>query len=370
MKILHVSCGGLGNGGVQAVIMGICRHLPDVQFDIILFTLEKRYYDDQFKSLGGSIFRIPRYEGRNRFKRILNNLSMMFRIPIQTYKILKKYGPYDAIHCHNHFESGLCNVAARMAGVKVRISHSHNTAPPGKRRFTWRIYEWVLKYLITNNSNVQIGCSRQALKYLFGNSEKAYVINNAINLNYFNKELYPYKKHETINFIHVGRYSSEKNQLFLLDIINHLKKEIGNIQLTMIGFGEDEEIVAEKVIRLGLEKNVKMLPSDTNIPQQLSKTDYFIFPSNFEGLGIVLLEAQAMGVKCIASSNVPPEANMGLCDYLDLQQGPEEWAKYILKLINNKSNRQYPLDHVLKNYDIENISKNYKEIYSGAFFEN
>ena len=69
MKILQISCGGLGNGGVQAVIMDICRNMPETQFDILLFTNESRYYDDEFKKLGGKIFRIPNYEGNNKYKK-------------------------------------------------------------------------------------------------------------------------------------------------------------------------------------------------------------------------------------------------------------------------------------------------------------
>lgn len=72
MKILQVSCGGLGNSGVQAVIMNICRNIPDAYFDIILFTNERRYYDADFEMLGGKIYRIPKYEGSSRCRQKLD----------------------------------------------------------------------------------------------------------------------------------------------------------------------------------------------------------------------------------------------------------------------------------------------------------
>ena len=69
-RILLVSCEGLGNGGVQAVIMSIVRNLhKEYLFDILLFTSEKRYYDEEFLTYGGQIFRIPRYEGKNQFRK-------------------------------------------------------------------------------------------------------------------------------------------------------------------------------------------------------------------------------------------------------------------------------------------------------------
>jgi len=90
MKVLQVSCEGLGNGGVQAVIMGICRHMPDVHYDIILFTSERRYYDDEFEMLGGKIFRIPNYEGLSKFRKKLDYYIRFFRIFMGTYEIIKK----------------------------------------------------------------------------------------------------------------------------------------------------------------------------------------------------------------------------------------------------------------------------------------
>jgi glycosyltransferase involved in cell wall biosynthesis len=367
MKVLQVSCEGMGNGGVQAVIMGICRHMPDVHYDIILFTSERRYYDDEFEMLGGKIFRIPNYEGLSKIRRKLDYFLRFFRIFMGTYKIIKKNGPYQAIHCHNYFESGICTFAASIAGVKVRISHSHNSVPPIKIKRIKRFYDYFLKILIKINSNIKIGCSEQAITYLYGNDKNAFVVNNAIDLKRFNREKYPYKYHKCIKFIHVGRYCFQKNQLFLLDVFYHTKKLLDDAQLTMIGFGKDEEKIEKKIIKLGLEENVQMLPSDSDIPKLLSESDYFIFPSNYEGYSIVLLEAQAMGVKCFVSTNVPQEANMGLCEYLDLKKGAKAWAEYILKYKynNNRYNREFVHDEVLKRYNIQEICKIYKGIYEG-----
>jgi glycosyltransferase involved in cell wall biosynthesis len=364
MKVLHVSCGGLGNGGVQAVIMSICRHLIDVQFDIVLFTNERRHYDDEFEGLGGKIFRIPYKEQLGRYRKIIDYFVRLYKTPKEVYKILKKNGPYDAIHCHNYFESGLCTIAARLAGVRIRISHSHNTASPRKISLPERVYQSFLKKIIKINSNVKIGCSKQALEYLFDNNSNAFVVNNAINLEKFNKKNYSFQPNDKINFIHVGRYSYQKNQLFLLDVFSNIKKKIDNVQLTLVGFGEDEKIISEKISKLGLENSVLMLPSDSNVPELLSQSDYFVFPSNFEGLGIVLLEAQVMGVKCFISNKVPEEANMGLCEYIELENGAEYWASQIIQYMNkNKRGKESVPEEILSKYNIEEVCKIYNGIY-------
>lgn len=114
----------------------------------------------------------------------------------------------------------------------------------------------------------------------------------------------------------------------------------------------------------GLSKSVKMLPHDSNLPKLLAQSDYFIFPSNYEGLGIVLIEAQAMQVKCFASSAVPPEANLGLCTYYPLDIGSKAWAYNILEYISKNHGKTYKASNsLLSSYNIKKIALQYKDIY-------
>src|SRR5699024_9779687 len=106
--------------------MNICRNLPSVKFDTLLFTDETRYYDNEFKKMGGTIHRIPHYEGSNVFRRRLDYYVRFLRIFVNIYVILKNNN-YDVIHCHNELESGICNLAAYLAGVKIRIAHAHTS---------------------------------------------------------------------------------------------------------------------------------------------------------------------------------------------------------------------------------------------------
>lgn len=348
------------------MIMNICRNISEISFDILLFTNEKRYYDDEFEKLGGRIFRIPNYEGRNRFRKRLDYYIRFFRIFFGTKKILQEYGPYDVIHCHNFFESGICNFAAKLVGVKVRISHCHSTSPVKPVNLVRRFYDFILHLLIMYNTNVRIGCSKQAIKYIFGNDKKAFVVNNAIDLSKFDYKLYNYQDNNNIRFIHIGRYCSEKNQQFLLEVFKKIRAKKTNVRLILVGFGNDHDIIVDRIVNLGLSDSVQMFPPDSDLPRLLSDSDYLIFPSIREGLGIVLLEAQSMGVKCFVSTAVPPEANMGLCEYLDLKNGADFWADYIIDYIikDNRSKRKHVLDDVLKKYDINKICEVYRKIYN------
>ena len=125
-RVLFVSCEGLGNGGVQAIIMGIVRNLHrEYHFDILLFTSEKRYYDNEFLSYGGKIFRVPKYEGSNSLFRRLDYYIRDVYTYYRTKKILEKEPPYDIIHCNREFENAPLLFLASRLNIPVRISHAH-----------------------------------------------------------------------------------------------------------------------------------------------------------------------------------------------------------------------------------------------------
>nr|WP_285228712.1 glycosyltransferase [Planococcus sp. ISL-110] len=368
---MQVSCGGLGRGGVQNVIMGICRNIDDIQFDILLFTDEERYYDQEFLELGGKIFRVPNYNGKSILRKRADYYIRFSRIFLNVYRILKKNGPYLAIHCHNSFESGICNLAAKLAGVKVRISHSHTAESATKFNVLRRFYDKILSELLNKYSNVKIGCSAEANNYLFEKQENSYVINNAIDLEQFNPLKFSEIKKNEIQFIHIGQYSSNKNQTFLIDIFDNMQKKISNVKLVLIGFGSEKEFLRSKIKSLNLETKVEMRNPSSDIPKSLFESDFFIFPSFKEGLGIVLLEAQAMGLKCFVSSTIPKEANLGLCTYIDLNLGAEEWASHILNHIAKRDfNKKILEPESLMAYDIKNICTKYVEIYTRKEMKN
>ena len=121
-----VSCEGLGNGGVQAVMMNIVRNLHrEYLFDALLFTSEKRYYDDQFSSYGGNIHRIPRYEGSNKYRKKADYYIRGYKLYKDVKRLLIENGPYDVVHCNDEFESALIVKAAAECGVPVRITHTY-----------------------------------------------------------------------------------------------------------------------------------------------------------------------------------------------------------------------------------------------------
>lgn len=359
-KILMVSCEGLGNGGVQNVIMNIVREMScKYDFDILLFTDEKRHYDEEFLKYG-RIYRIPNKKSK------IDYYIRFFRILIGTYKILKNEN-YQAIHCNNQFESGICILAAKMANVPIRIVHTHVIINEKKSNAVRKIINSFYLLLINRLSNCKIGCSKMAVETFFKECTSAKVVLNPIDLNKFDYRKYEKKDDRNVNFIHIGSFCDNKNQEFILNVFYEIKKQISNIHLNLIGFGEEyKKRLEEKIEKLNLDDNVEILPSNSDVPYYLSVSDYMIFPSKSEGFGIAVLEAQSMGVKCFISSVVPQEVNAGNCEVFDLKWGETEWAKRIIEHIKNEKDKHF-VD--MNEYDIKNIRSKYELIYDRRNYE-
>ena len=330
-KILLVSCGGLGNGGVQAVMMHTVQNLSgNYVFDALLFTDEKRYYDDEFLSYGGSIIRIPHYSGRYNLRKkadyYLRGVSLYRHIK---RKIIQN-GPYKAIHCNNQFESALCVKAAYECGIPVRVVHSHiiTSVQNPLRAMLDSIYSKMIKKYAT----ALVGCSQEACDSMYGARSASVVIPNPYDEMKFSPNRDNIGLPRELVLMQVGRFDENKNQLFSIRVLAEIRKRYPNVKLNLVGFNTGNywcgmEALAEQ---LDVKENVNILASHTDTARYLENAAAFIFPSYKEGFGIVLIEAQAMGVKCYVSDTVPKATNMGGCVYLSLEDGPKAWANKII----------------------------------------
>lgn len=362
-KILEVSCNGLTNGGVQQIIMSIVRNLSDeFIFDILVFTNKEEYFDEEFLSYGGEIFRLP-HKAKVKGKEVDFYYRGM-KILFGTYKILKNNGPYKAIHCHNYFESSMCLLAARMAGVKIRIVHSHNDLSAVPYSQARKALQYIYRKIINKTATQRVGCSQVAINYLFGKNIKGKVIFNAIDLERFKKENVEINRNfqpTRLNLLHVGNFSAQKNQLFLVEIAKELRNRNLDFHLTMVG-GETPYYskVLKAINEEKMEKYIEILPQNTDIPTEMYQCDLFLFPSCYEGLGIVLIEAQATGLHCFVSDAIPTEANLGNIEYVHRMEA-KSWVDSIEQYMQQGIKRK-AVD--MSDYDIHNIVKKYKELYS------
>lgn len=364
-RVLMVSCEGLGNGGVQAVMMSIVRNLhKEYLFDALLFTSEKRNYDDEFLSYGGQIHRIPRYEGSDKYRRKIDYYIRGYRLYKNVKELLVEKGPYDIIHCNDEFESAPIIKAAAESGVPVRIAHTHIISQ--KNNLIATLLENYRKRVIEKYSTVKIGCSLDSCYSFYLNPESSIVVNNAYDDSRFTKTNCIADDSNSLVLIQVGRFNTVKNQLFSIEVLEKIKIVYPDVVLRLVGFDADgyERLVRKRIEELNLRENVVFYPGNSNIPQLLSKSSIFIFPSLHEGFGIAVIEAQAMGLNCFASTGVPKTTNCGGVTYIDLNRGAEVWANEIIESFSKYGNSKQSFD--VSDFAASNVMNKYRRIYEGA----
>jgi len=317
-------------GGIESVLINYYRNIDrsKLQFDFLCNTLNKVAYEDEILSLGANVFHIePRRKNRKRFKKELDNL-------FQEHE--------------NEWESiwvNMCNLVnidylifAKKHNIQKRIIHSHNSQ--NMEDPIRGILHSINKRRIQKYATDYWACSESAADWFYEAEirRKVRIIHNAIDVD---KMSFDGEKRKVIreanafedSYIigNVGRLHFQKNQSFMIDVFKEYHSQYPDSILVLVGQGEDERILKERVVKEGLAESVRFMGVQKDIQGWLSSFDLFLFPSLFEGLGVALLEAQANGVPILASANVIP-TEVRINDnftFMSLEKTAGEWAKTI-----------------------------------------
>jgi|SRR5690625_3604329 len=363
VKVLHV-VGAMNRAGTETMLMNIYRNIDHsaYHFDFVSYDQDVAHYDQEIEKLNGRIIRLTR----------TNSIK-------QLYDAIKKYGPYDVVHAHTLFHCGIVSFAAFLAAVDIRIAHAHTTADKSNR-FLRKVYITLMRFLINVFSTNLLACSNEAGQYLFGEaslSNKKYrYFPNLIDYSKFmkvsKKEVNNFKQAESLgkcNIVigHIGTFKASKNHKFLVAIMKHLIKKDPTINMLLIGDGELKNQIEAKVKKAGMREQVKFIGISDNIPTILHSMDVFVFPSIYEGLGLVLLEAQASGIPCIVSEAIQPEADLGLglLEKVPLAEGPHIWAERIIQVAAKKEGNKNNIINAFEKsgYSLTNGIATLRELY-------
>lgn len=228
-KVLHISYGGLGNGGVSSVILSIGEALhEDYDFGCVVFN-SVGGREHQFAEYG-KLYRLPCYK-KNGKQSLREMLIRPFRMFFCVYRICVREG-YDVIHAHNGEEIGFCLLAAKYAGVKVRLAHAHNTPSPRKLPFYKCVQQRMNRYLIQRTATTLVGCSEAACRSFY-QVDKFRVVCNSVDLSRF--DLRKRKEHNGLHFIHVGRFCYQKNQPYVIDTFFYIHQQCPCAKLYLVG---------------------------------------------------------------------------------------------------------------------------------------
>lgn len=323
-------------GGTEAFIMNNYRVLDrsQYQFDFVIFH-EKNYpYLQEITSLGGRYF----FTGAP----AINNLISFHK---NIKRVICENGPYIAVHSHVNIDNGFPLLAAYSCGIPIRVSHSHDTSGKDVNNLKklWYLYK---EKLIKKYATDLLACSNAAGEYLYGNklfNQQGVLMPNGIDISLFLEQ----NQKEKIALMNMwsitpecpliignfSRFEQKKNSLFIIRIFNAILKIIPEAILIMGGpDGGQLEECQNLAKKFKIQDNIRFVGSRCDIPVCLKLINIFLFPSIFEGFGIVFLEAQASKCFCVASNGVSNEVDIGLGSaiFIDLKKNEEEWAKRII----------------------------------------
>lgn len=352
IRVAHV-VGKMVGGGVESFLMNYFRHIDrtKIQFDLIVDADSKLVPFDEIEGLGGRVFIVPPYQDLMRYQKRL-------------FALLSKE-KWTIVHSHLNALSVFPLRIAKSAGVPIRIAHSHSTS--GRGELLKNTMKSLLKTQSRRYATEYLACTEDAGKWLFGKNSDFVVVKNAIDLPRFafcrelrvsmRRQLGILPGQKVIG--HIGRFTTQKNHAFLLDVFAEVAKEDHNALLLLVGEGELKESAAEKVRALGLEHKVRFLGQRDDIERIYQAFDVFLLPSLYEGLGMVGIEAQRSGLPCIFSDCVPAEARISH-NVVSLPISPGDvgaWADAVLSLGQDNRSLSEQESARFDSYDIEKAAE-------------
>lgn len=361
IKVAHIVGKWVG-GGVENFLLNYYKKIDKnkIQFDFIIDSDSTHVPREEIEKLGGKVIEIPPYQ------KIFSYIKELKRI--------LKENKYEIVHSHLNSLSVFPLYCAWKTNIPIRIAHSHSTT--NKKEWKKNIVKNILKPFSKIFATDYFACSEHAGRWLFGNKTfergEVTIINNAIDIEKFqfdknirNKLRKEFKVEDKLVLGHVGRFVKQKNHDFLIDVFNNVQKERENSVLFLIGDGPLEEQIKSKVKKLGLEEKVYFLGIKDNVNELMQMMDCFVFPSLYEGLGIVVVEAQAANLPCVVSTEVPKEVNSTRSViFCSLNDEIKKWTESILMSTLSEEQRKNKNNYEkLKNYNINNEADKLLKIY-------
>ncbi len=300
----------LNVGGIQSFLLNLYRNIDrsKIQFDFLIFREEPQFYEEEIKKLGGHIFRLP--------ARHTNPLK--YRKNIRSF--LKKHvKEYVAFHYHTSSLSNIIPVQeAKRSGLQLVIIHSHNTAASGNRIHTY-LHKFNKKF-IHRYVDACFACGEMAGKWMYDGTKCSGVkiVYNGIDIDSFKFDEEIRKKtrnalnisEDKIIVGHVGRFSQAKNQEFIVQLCKKIKTMSKKYIFLLIGDGPEKPRIEKLISDAELDNEVILLGNRKDVNELSQAMDIFILPSLFEGFPVTAIEAQAVGLPCILSTNISPECSI------------------------------------------------------------
>ncbi len=334
IRILQV-VSQMNRAGIETWLMHVLRDIDRQQykFDFLVHGQRPADYDAEILALGSRIFRcVP--------------IQKIWQYGRSIRQTLRSAPRYDIIHVHRDYFSGFPLRCGEQVGIPIRIAHSHNDQRNSFAKLRWSVKSVasISKALIPRHATHGLAASELAAETLYGanwHSDSRWdVLPCGLDLS----RSTPVEKSvelrrefgipdDAIVIGHVGRISVQKNQLKILEIADALTRIHDRFRVVLVGRGPLQSAVELEIARRGLGQHVILAGVRDDVPHLFAGLfDVLLFPSQFEGLGLAIVESLAAGCPAVISDVVPQEADIvkRLVTRIPLDVSPETWASAVL----------------------------------------
>lgn len=323
LRVLHV-LGSLQRGGAETFVMNVYRRIDrsKIQFDFLVKERVANGYEAEALALGARIFVVPSAKEIGPIKYILRQRE-----------VILDNGPFIAVHSHVNYLSGMTLLAAKLAGVKNRIAHSHST------RFPQGGGEKISRLAIAPFATKLFACSEDAGNALFGDANFE-VLGNGVEWKKYAANLGGVSPTSPFTIVQIGRFVEVKNHRFTVQVLKDLRSlSPVSLRVVFLGDGPLLDETKKSMDDCGLGDIVAFPGSVSNPEEWLRNADCVLMPSLYEGIPLSAIEAQCASCSLIVSDQISPMINLdlGLCHFLPLETS--KWVELILDLIGKETPR-------------------------------
>lgn len=356
-------------GGIQTLLVNMYEYFNHEIFQIDFLVLddgEPYELEDTLRSGGAIVYK-------------LHNIWVRKPIDYKAYiravdRFFEAHHNYQVVHIHTGSKNFYILKCAKKYGIPIRVAHSHNSGYQTKSKLQILLGE-VLKYPLKKAANYYMACSSVAGEWMFGKKlmkqRKVILLPNGVDLEkfQFSEEERKRKRRELqiedkIVIGNVGRFTTQKNHLFLLEIFAEIHRVEPKSVLLLAGIGERMEEAKIRAAELGVANVVQFLGFRTDVRELVQAMDVFVMPSLYEGFPVTAVEAQATGLPCVFSDTITREAKLlDQVEYIALNASREEWAEKVLTLVKCANRIECKEKLTAKGFDIRNMVGRLEHLY-------
>lgn len=357
---------GLGVGGMEKVVLDLCRHLDPSRYEIAVYcTHMKGPLGEELEALGFPVFHEPVRRRADHWLR-----------PARIFRFLRKRRP-DVVHTHNVAAFLDSALPARVAGVPALVHTDHSKRYPERRRYM--VAERWLSRLADVFCAVSNDTRRDLVRFEKIPESRIEVVYNGCDLSSVPGAADRREVRASLGLDDdtpvlgmASRLEWQKGHDLLVAAMPLILARIPSAHAVILGSGSKDREIRDQIRALGLEGKIHMTGVRTDVTRFMAAFDLFVMTSNFEGLPIAALEAMAMSLPIVSTAvgGVPELVEDGVTGRLFEGRDPARLAEEVVRVLSDRATLRRMGEAARRRYEqrfrVASMVNAYDEIYRRA----